>query len=407
MPITDLTNTTWVFNSTITLPPSDYYINYTCNNVNYVYLCVTYGRPIEGNYLTYRDNNSNEINVYNTFSEWVNDDYKTITITGGNAVNDTTLINWLSANAIQVPVADLIDTTWVFNDDITYEVYTRLNYRYEFDFLCDNVQYHGMTFTQSGRNYYLNFIDDEYDNIQVYYGNPDAESGTWVNNKYKTIYFNTSVTDSNVISFMQDSATYQEPQPVGNTYELTHSLTNLTHGNITLQITSDAGYTYPTTLTVTNGTLVSYDNTTGVAVISGDDTTVVSGECVEQASGYEVELLASSGSYEYVYVQINDDPTWYYAQLVSGEGFETSSTNIPNVYEKIPNLSIGIPNVYKIKIGTGGDPTDEHGPQYWSSDSTGDFVNLTFTSTGGSNPAYATSEITMTQDSRVRFYGND
>lgn len=88
----------------------------------------------------------------------------------------------------------------------------------------------------------------------------------------------TDATNSTLISWLESNGTLTAPI-VANTYTLTHSLTNLTKGNITIQITPDTNYTYPTTLSVTNGTLVSYDNSTGIAVISGDDTTSVSGEC--------------------------------------------------------------------------------------------------------------------------------
>ena len=54
------------------------------------------------------------------------------------------------------------------------------------------------------------------------------------------------------------------------TYTLTHSLTNLTHGNVSFTVAADVGYALPSTVSVSNGTLVSYDNTTGIIVVSGD-----------------------------------------------------------------------------------------------------------------------------------------
>lgn len=77
-------------------------------------------------------------------------------------------------------------------------------------------------------------------------------------------------------------------------YSLTQTLTNLTSGNVSLTITADEGYNLPSTITVTNGTLVSWDSTTGVAVISGyNANTTVSVECTAAVSGYEVTISIS------------------------------------------------------------------------------------------------------------------
>ena len=67
-------------------------------------------------------------------------------------------------------------------------------------------------------------------------------------------------------------------------YTITHNLTNLTKGNITLTIQAEVGYQLPSSISVSNGTLVSYDSTTGVAVINGDDTTIVNVVCEAQPS---------------------------------------------------------------------------------------------------------------------------
>ena len=143
-----------------------------------------------------------------------------------------------------------------------------------------------------------------------------------------------------------------------------------------------------------------------VSKIYYGDTLIYESQATPQPSGYEVELRGMNGAGERVYVQINDDYTWYYAELDSsgGEGFSIYLTNIPNAYTKSSGYSIGIPNVSKIKIGTQGNPNDNSGPNLTGS--TGDFVGLTFTSTGGSDPAYATGDITMTQDSELEFMGD-
>lgn len=133
-------------------------------------------------------------------------------------------------------------------------------------------------------------------NIVYGFDSEIPETYSWYNEAYRTIEITggTDATNASLIAWLQANAV-QQVTPTANTYALTHSLTNLTHGNITIQLTPDAGYTYPSTLTVTNGTLVSYDDTTGVAVISGDDTTVVSGECVAQPSGYSLTFSIEEG----------------------------------------------------------------------------------------------------------------
>jgi len=65
-------------------------------------------------------------------------------------------------------------------------------------------------------------------------------------------------------------------------YTITHNLTNLSKGDMTFVIEADSGYNVPSSsagITVTNGTLVSYDSSTGTLVVHGDDTTTVSITC--------------------------------------------------------------------------------------------------------------------------------
>ncbi len=107
-----------------------------------------------------------------------------------------------------------------------------------------------------------------------------------------------AVTNANLIAWLEENATLIESS---NSYKLSHSLTNLTKGNITFTITPDTGYALPSTsagITVTNGTLVSYDNTTGVIVVSGDDTTTISVTCVDTQISFtvdNVQFQAESG----------------------------------------------------------------------------------------------------------------
>lgn len=90
-----------------------------------------------------------------------------------------------------------------------------------------------------------------------------------------------------------------------NTYTITHNLSNVTQGNVTIIITPDTGYDLPSSISVTNGTLISYNSTTGEAVISGyGSNTVIEAVCtaVQVAQSHSVNLnLAFEYSYNVTY----------------------------------------------------------------------------------------------------------
>lgn len=130
--ITDLTNTTWIFNNSI--PYSSYSllnmgtddiinfnISFTSNNTQYTVLSIYTGLDIDDHeykYLGFAYTNSNQnpyTQVYSIFVDysdtssvlsttWLNDNYKTIEFTGGTAVTSPVLISWLQSNAtLQTP----------------------------------------------------------------------------------------------------------------------------------------------------------------------------------------------------------------------------------------------------------------------------------------------------------------
>lgn len=65
-------------------------------------------------------------------------------------------------------------------------------------------------------------------------------------------------------------------------YTINTTLENTTCESITLTLVPEKYYKLPETITVVNGTLVSYDQDTGVAVITGDDTTQISFESIPE-----------------------------------------------------------------------------------------------------------------------------
>lgn len=222
-----------------------------------------------------------------------------------------------------MPITDITGYTWVGNSTIQYNskfpTYN-INYKAYYN--------NGANYNTGTSLYMQSFVDPPMATFYglcgsglssfsgvffpscIYEGNTTTMTPTSNQSTLEYIEFTggTDATNPDLIAWLEANGTLTAPIQA-NTYNLTHTLTNLTKGNITLQITPDNGYTYPTTLTISNGTLVSYDNTTGIAVISGDDTAIVSGECVAQASGYEVQITFQNGisTYNWVSTKIYSD----------------------------------------------------------------------------------------------------
>ena len=144
-----------------------------------------------------------------------------------------------------MPITDLTGTKWVGNDIIIvpFGVST-----YNINFTSNNADFSSIT---------MNGMQDPL--IQYNSTSPipaNAYNDGWTNEAYKTIQITggTDATNSTLIQWLQDNGTLTAPIQA-NTYNLTHTLTNLTKGNITLQITPDTNYTYPTSLTISNGTI--------------------------------------------------------------------------------------------------------------------------------------------------------
>ena len=120
MPISDLTGTTWVINSSLSIPADTFIgtnLEFTSNNTNYVGIGIGANPHTEGSRANY---------IFYDFAEphsvyangWSNQADRTLAITGGTDTTNATLIAWLQANAVQVPVADLTGTNWILNSNI-------------------------------------------------------------------------------------------------------------------------------------------------------------------------------------------------------------------------------------------------------------------------------------------------
>lgn len=221
-------------------------------------------------------------------------------------------------------ITDLTNTKWVFNSGISFSVYG------SFD-INGSCFFDGQALTNFSTMHLNAGEPGEYPPSFVLDSNYIYISG-WNGSFPFTLNITggTDATNVNLISWLQANAT-QIIEPTANTYTITHTLTNVNKGNITLQLTPDAGYELPDTITVTNGTLVSYDKTTGIAVISGDDNTSVSVECVASApSGYSVTITDSGNLCSVgIYDGINNSGTLLYNGFIgSGQTVVVSSGNL-------------------------------------------------------------------------------
>ena len=302
MPLSDLTGTKWVLNSSIQpFHEADfryYAINYISNGNNYSSIYYDDdGNILYG--LQYIGNTVDTVYSYSWDSRWQDGTwsspaYRIIEITGGTDATNATLIAWLQANATQVEVTDLSGTSWEFGNNLTI---TSSNLWSVDCALTSDIE---ATFEEIEIQYFNGYSELSYNYLAS--GVWSSDNG-WINddNAYKSISI-TSGTDTanpDLIAWLTNNATYQAPV-VGNTYEITHSLTNLTHGNVSFTIAPDTGYSLPSSVTVTNGTLVSYDSSTGVVVVSGDSAEI-SVTCEVAPSYHEVTVTMSFPSAQTVY----------------------------------------------------------------------------------------------------------
>lgn len=111
MAVSDLTGTTWEFNSTVYCDNRYFYINFESNGstfdaINCLYWYDDIPFPHGENYMSYGTGGgtqvcSGDVGVPGAYN-WVNQAYRTIAITGGTDVTNANFISWLETNATQV-----------------------------------------------------------------------------------------------------------------------------------------------------------------------------------------------------------------------------------------------------------------------------------------------------------------
>ena len=202
MPISDLTGTKWVLNNSglDTLNDYQFSINFISNSLNWVSLSINSKDAID-----YYSTDEDYDRVYPM--SWTSQAYRLITITGGDDVQNSTLISWLQANATQVPIVDLSGTEWVFNSVINS--------------FSDSIHQYSINFTSNSQTF--SSIADNLQSIDIWaMGYNDTrvyDSGTWVNDAYKTISVTdgTDVSNPDFIVWLTNNATIQESSSPGIT----------------------------------------------------------------------------------------------------------------------------------------------------------------------------------------------
>ena len=250
MPISDLTGTKWVLNSSLTIEEMSGLTNNSAT-INFT----SAGIPYQQMYLNHSDfylyyyliagNTGTRSKVYDD-GTWSSQADRIIEITGGTDATNAGLISWLQSNATQVEATDLAGTNWtfhpkglktgVFGSSSTTRQYVNISYSATastYEFTNQTAIYlTSYEFTQSGypvvgnaislapgdlnaQAYYWKqqdaFSDDQYTWVKV------RDNGTIVNlgDENVTISFTsgTDCTNPDLILWFSQNATYQAPQP--------------------------------------------------------------------------------------------------------------------------------------------------------------------------------------------------
>ena len=229
-----------------------------------------------------------------------------IKITGGEDVTNVNLIAWLQENATQVTDVPecLANSKWLLkikSELCSFYYATTSSFSIDNKMSYDGVESQIFSSLSIGSGTSKNQLYQStsktgstypryaYENLQnssctlTQYTASDSSTSLGDVNVLLELGHGTDDSNFDLITWLYENATLIE---ASNSYKLKHIITNLTHGNTSFTITPDARYALPSSITVTNGTLISYDSTTGLIVVSGDDTTIISVECDETQQGY-------------------------------------------------------------------------------------------------------------------------
>lgn len=199
MSVSNLTNTKWVIKSEPTISSNlSCNINFTSGSQDWTSIELD---QYDG--LSYH-NTTLGIGDWVYTNSWVDVAYRIIKITGGNDVTNSSLIQWLEANATQVSVVDLTGTKWVLNSG----PYTRPNFSYNINFTSNS-----SNFTSFSGNYDIYGSHLKYDNSYVY------ERLSWSSENYRIISITNGndVSNPNLLVWLNNNATYIFIEDLTNT----------------------------------------------------------------------------------------------------------------------------------------------------------------------------------------------
>ena len=175
--INNLTNTTWYLNGYLNINLDyNYSISFTNNNNNYSHFGI--GKDINGNQRTNRLYYDSTL-VFNGYSgdDWISNNYRIITITGGNDVTNSNLINWLNDNAEnQTPTPSGTQITYHYwsPDGVITMSDNEVYYDTEIEYLIKYNEYRSEQYedtNQKGLRFRGKTENDQHSYIQAYNGN--------------------------------------------------------------------------------------------------------------------------------------------------------------------------------------------------------------------------------------------
>ena len=198
MSVSNLTNTIWVFKSSVDLNVISgggngsvhHSITFISNNITYSELSIYKSTSATYTYNLYYDNTSVLHANWSPTDPWTNSTFRIIKITGGTDATNSSLIQWLEANATQVQVTDLTNTKWVLNVDTSV---SGSSFTANLNFTSNSQNFTSFTGNYDIYGYHLKF-----DNTYVF------ERHIWANTNYRIISITggTDVTNPDVIVYL-------------------------------------------------------------------------------------------------------------------------------------------------------------------------------------------------------------
>lgn len=176
MAITSLTGTSWYINNNPTAASNIDYYHITFESRGTTFALITINDSASIVY--------DETDAYYFGDGWRYQMYRAITISGGDDVASQGLISWLEANAVQIEVDTLVNTSWIIND-VPETMVGRAQYgqgtNLTFNIVGSDTEYSNFTWLSSSKLSYRIGPAVDHNYLDVY------NNGTWVSNDYRII----------------------------------------------------------------------------------------------------------------------------------------------------------------------------------------------------------------------------